>query len=426
MKSVLAIAIVWLLLAWPAAAAPKLPFDADGEAIVLVGGRVLVGDGRVIEGGVVELRGTRITAVGAAGSVAVREGATKIDVTGMIVAPGFIAAGSGIGLTEIGAEESTNDVGLAVEDPIRSAYDVASAVNAESTLLPVQAVEGVTSAAVTPTGGLVSGQVAWIDLLSGAHRSVVSRPRIAMQASLGRVYAGSRSATLSKLREVLDDARFYRDHRSAYDRRQSRDLAAHRLDLEALVPVLDREVPLVVSAHRVSDLLALVQLAKTLKLRVVVTGGTQAWKIADALAEAKIPVIVQPTSNLPASFDHIGARLDNAALLYKAGVEVGIGLLGDNHNLRNLGQEAGIAAANGLPRDVALSAITHVIARAYGMDAHYGSIAVGKVANVVVWDGDPLELSSAPKRVYVRGREISMRTRQTELRDRYRDLRRYE
>ena len=425
---VLAIAIAWvvaLLVAAPVHAAPKLAFDREGEPVYLVGARVHVGDGTVIDGGVIEIRGSRIASVGKAGSIGIKAGATTVDLAGAIVTPGFIAAASGIGLTEIGAEESTNDGAITVEDPIHAAYDGAAAVNAESTLLPVQAVEGVTSAAVTPTGGLVSGQVAWIDLLAGDHRTIVSRPRIAMQAHLGRVFGGSRSATLAKLREVLDDARFYRDHRAAYDRRQSRDLAAHRLDLEALVPVLDREVPLVVSAHRVSDLLALVQLARTQKLRIVVTGGAQAWKVADALAEAKIPVIVQPTANLPGSFDQIGARLDNAALLHKAGVEVGLALLGDTHNLRNLSQEAGIAVANGLPHEAALSAVTHVIARAYGMDAHYGALAAGKVANVVVWRADPFELSSFPERVYVRGREIQMRTRQTELRDRYRDLSRY-
>ncbi len=419
------LALAALLVAGPVHAAAKLAFDREGDPVYLVGARVHVGDGTVIDGGVIEIRGTRIGAVGKAGSVGLRAGATTIDLEGAIVTPGFVAAASGIGLTEISGEVSTNDGGLAGDDPIRAAYDGASAVNAESPLLAVQAVDGVTSAAVTPSGGLVSGQVAWIDLLTGDHRTIVSRPRIAMQAHLGHAFGGSRAATLAKLREVLDDARFYRDHRAAYDRRQSRDLAAHRLDLEALVPVLDREVPLVVSAHRASDLLALAQLARTHKLRIVVTGGAQAWKVADALAEAKLTVIVQPTANIPASFDHIGARFDNAALLHAAGVEVGLALLGDAHNLRNLGQEAGVAVANGLPHEVALSAVTHVIARAYGMDAHYGTIATGKVANVVVWRGDPFELSSFPERVYVRGREIPMRTRQTDLRERYRDLSRY-
>jgi imidazolonepropionase-like amidohydrolase len=261
--------------------------------------------------------------------------------------------------------------------------------------------------------------------VGGDHRHIVARPRIAMQAHLGRVYGGSRAATFAKLREALSDARFYRDHKAAFDRRESRDLAAHRLDLTALAPVLDRKIPLVVSADRVSDLLALIELARELKLTITVTGGAQAYRVARALADAEIPVIVQPSHNLPGSFDSIGARLDNAALLHAAGVKVGIGVLGGPHNLRNVSQEAGIAVANGLDREVALSAVTLHIARAYGMEADYGTVEKGKVANLVVWDADPFELSSFPAAVYIRGRKIPMTTRQTELRDRYRDLSRH-
>ncbi|MBC8068963.1 MAG: amidohydrolase family protein, partial [Deltaproteobacteria bacterium] len=154
-------------------------------------------------------------------------------------------------------------------------------------------------------------------------------------------------------------------------------------------------------------------------LRVVAIGGTQAWRIADELARAKIPVIVQPSQNLPGSLEDIGARIDNAALLAAAGVEVGIAVLGDAHNARNVTQEAGLAISYGLDPELALTAITLVPARAYGMDAHYGSIAAGKVANLVVWDGDPFELSQRPSAVWIRGRPIAMRSRQTELRDRY-------
>jgi imidazolonepropionase-like amidohydrolase len=136
-------------------------------------------------------------------------------------------------------------------------------------------------------------------------------------------------------------------------------------------------------------------------------------------------VVVQPSSNLPGSLDQLGARLDNAALLHEAGVRVGIAVLGEAHNVRNVTQEAGIAVANGLPPAVALSAVTLELARIYGMDAHYGSLAPGKVANLVVWDGDPFELSRWPTQVWVRGRAIPMRSRQTLLRDRYRDLERF-
>lgn len=397
----------------------RLPFDADGAPTFLVGATLRTGDGRRIEGSVIELRGTRIASVG--GSEAkgrIPAGAKTIDLGGKIVTPGLVAADTTIGLVEIDAESSTRDDGRNVPDTVRAAYDAASAIHADSVLLPVSAIEGITSAATTPQGGLVSGQIAWIDLVAGDHAGIVSASGVGMRAHLGQAVEGSRAATLLRLREVLDDASFYRTRRGAYDRNQSRDLSAHRLDLEALVPVLDGRVPLVVSADRVSDLRALIRL-QALGLRVVAVGGSQAWKIADELARAKLPVIVHPSQNLPGSIDDIGARLENAALLAAAGVEVGIAVLGDAHNARNVTQEAGIAVSYGLDPELALSAITLVIAKAYGMDAHYGSVAPGKVANLVVWGGDPFELSQRPEAVWIRGRAIPMRSRQTELRDRY-------
>jgi imidazolonepropionase-like amidohydrolase len=166
-------------------------------------------------------------------------------------------------------------------------------------------------------------------------------------------------------------------------------------------------------------MLALVQLADSYGIALVLTGATQAWMIADELAAAKVTVIVQPSDNLPYGFDQIGARMDNAALLHAAGVALGIAVLGDAHNLRNVTQQAGLAVAYGLDREAALRAVTLNIARAYGMQDDYGTLAAGKVANVVVWNGDPFELSSFPTAVYVRGNKMPAVSRQTELRDRY-------
>lgn len=419
--SLLLFALTWCLA--PSVHASPLSFD-DAPAqtrVAIVGGTVHDGTGRVLENAVVEVEGARIVRVGPGEPSA---GATVIDAKGKVVTPGLIAASTTLGLVEIGMESSTRDSARANEDPIRAAYDASVAVHAQSTLLAVQAIDGVTSAATTPQGGVLSGQVAWIDLLPGHHQDIVAKPRIAVAGGLGQRVAGSRAATLALLAEVLDDARLYGTRKAAFDRRASRDLAAHRLDLDALGPVLGREVPLVLEAHRVSDLLALIELAKTQKLRVTVTGATQAWQVAEELAAAKIPVIVAPTANLPGGFDRIGARMDSASLLHAAGVTVGIAALGEAHNARNVTQEAGIAVAHGLPREVALTAVTHAVALAYGMDADYGSLAPGKVANIVVWPADPFELSTVPDAVVIRGESIPLRSRQTDLRDRY--LRRFE
>src|SRR5690606_32557552 len=137
-----------------------------------------------------------------------------------------------------------------------------TAIHADSSLIPIQAVDGITSAAVSPTGGLISGQVAWIDLVAGDHRTIVSRAGVAMLARLGQTYGSSRAATLARLQEVLDDARFYARNRAAFDRRQSRDLAAHRLDLAALAPVIAGDMKLHLHADRTSDILAAVELAR--------------------------------------------------------------------------------------------------------------------------------------------------------------------
>ena len=396
------------------------PFDeASGPAVYLVGGEVHVGDGTVVRDGVVEMVGSRIRSVGARSSIPA--GANVIDVSGKVVTPGFIAAACALGLVEINAEESTRDDTIAGDavSPIRAAYDASVAVNAESSLLQINAIEGITSAASTPSDGLISGQVAWIDLVYGDHRDIVSTSGVAMAANAGHAYAGSRPATLAKLRETLADAQFYRRNRSAFDRRQARDLAAHPLDLAALDPVLQGEMPLVVAANRVSDIRALIAMAREFDFQLVISDATQAWKVASELAAAKVPVLLQPSHNLPASFEHLGARLDAAALLHQAGVTIGIAPLFDAHNARNIAQEAGIAVANGLDYEAALTAVTLNVARIYGMDEDYGSLAAGKVANVVVWDGDPFELSAWPTAVYIRGRAIPMVSRQTLLRDRY-------
>jgi len=405
----------------PADAPASLPFDRAGAPLFLVGAEVHVGDGSVVDDAVVELRGSRIVSVGSSSQRgSLPADATVVDLTGKRITPGFIAAATPLGLVEIGLESATVDTERHEPHPVRAGYDASMAVNADSSLIPVSAIEGITSAAVTPSGGLLSGQVAWIDLVAGDHAGIVARPRIAVAGQLGQGVAGSRAAGFAWLRRALDDARFHRERRTAYERRQTRDLDAHRLDLEALEPVLDGTTPLVVRADRASDLLALARLARADGLRMVVVGAAEGWKVADALAEAKVAVIVQPSANLPTGFDTLGARLDNAALLHAAGVELGLAALGDPHNVRNVSQEAGIAVANGLPPDAALTAVTLGLARIYGMDDHYGSIAAGKVANLVIWDGDPFELSQWPAQVYVRGEAIPMRSRQTLLRDRYR------
>ncbi len=192
----------------------------------------------------------------------------------------------------------------------------------------------------------------------------------------------------------------------------------------ALEPVLAGEVPLAITVNRESDVRQAIKLAKEYALKVVIIGGVEAWMAADALAAAKIPVILDPQANLPGSFDELGARLDNAALLHKAGVTVAIVVIaGGIHQSYNAGlsmrEGAGIAVANCLPYIEGLRSITSVPARIWGVADRCGTIASGRDADLVIWDGDPLEPSTLPVTVLVAGKVMSLVTHQTELRDRY-------
>jgi len=395
------------------------------ERVLLIGGQLHVGDGRVIENPVIEIAGDTFAAVSERFETQATEEIQTIDVSGHWITPGFIAGASQLGLVEISLEGRTRDTTQVVEDPIRSGYDPAPAINADSSLIAIQAIEGITSAGVSPVGGLLSGLVSWIDLLSGDHVGIVAARGIAVRGAIGSELDGSRATSLALLRRVLADARFLAANRDRHDRRELRDLAAHPMDLQALIPVLNGTIPLIVWADRASDILALLDIAREFKIRIAIEGGAEAWKTAPQLARAGVPVLLTPSRNLPQQFDGLGARLDAAAMLAEAGVPLAIIDAAGTHNARNVGQEAGIAVANGLDWEQALSAVTLGVARAYGMDDIYGSVEPGKIANLVVWDGDPFELSTAATRVFIRGREIPLVSRQTLLRDRYLDLSKY-
>ena len=398
----------------------KKPPVAEHAPYLVTGVELHVGDGSVLENATIVVRDGRFEAVGGPELAAKYDaGYARIDLAGKIVTPGFIAAHTSLTLEEIGAERSTVDSHVERESYIRAGYDPAAAVNAESSLLRVQAVEGVTTAAVTPFGGLLSGGAVWVALVQGDFGGLVVARRIAIAGRLGQSVEGNRAASLQRLREVLEDADFYAKNARSFDRGQSRPLAADPADLEALGPVLDGERPLVLAMNRASDILGAIELAEEFGIELVIVGGAEGWKVAKQIADAKATVVVMPSTNLPSSFDQLGARLDNAALLHAAGVSIVIAQLGEPHNVRNMKQEAGIAIANGLDREAAVVATTLNVARAYGMDAEYGSVATTKVANFVVWEHDPFELDSFPERVFIRGVDTPLVSRQSLLRDRY-------
>jgi len=275
----------------------------------------------------------------------------------------------------------------------------------------------VTMAGAVPQGGLVAGQSTLVTT-DGS----VRRESLAMHVSLGQggrsALSSTRSATLERLRELLTDAREYGRRRAAFERNEMRDVSASRLDLEALQPVLAGTLPVVVSADRVTDLRAALALARDFRLRLVLAGAGEAWRIAPELAAARVPVIVQPTQNLPASFDSLHSRLDNAALLAKAGVKVMLSTLGEPHQVRTLPQEAANAVAWGLPYADALRALTVNPAQAFALEG--GRVVAGAPADLVLWNGDPLEASSRALGMWIGGKQVTLETRQSALLEKYR------
>lgn len=390
------------------------------QTVAITGATVHPVSSAPIENATVLVRDGRIVAVG--NDIAIPDGAERLDASGTVVTPGLIDTGSTLGLTEVGAVDDTRDYWLGSGDPVRAAFDVVDGINPNSSLIPVNRLLGVTTALTSPSGGLIAGRAAMIDLAGASVGEMVVRPRAAMMASFDAGDGGgARGGVSLRLREVLDDARFWRDNRAAFDRGAARVLAASRLDLEALQPVLAGEMPFVVTVDRASDIEAVLRIAADYDLDLVIRSGSEAWMVADDLAAADVPVILRPLTNAPSSFARLGARFDNAALLHAAGVPVMLTSF-ETHRAGDLAWQAGNAVRAGLDWADALRSVTLTPATVFGVGEDYGSLEAGKVANLVVWSGDPFELSSRPVHVMIRGEFVPATSRQRELFERYREL----
>jgi imidazolonepropionase-like amidohydrolase len=404
--------------------APTASGLGSGPVIALTNARILTVAGEAIERGTVLIAAGKIAAVGA--DVKVPAGATVIDAANKIITPGWIESSTNIGIVEIGlSAEGTADQNT-TDKELSAAFNVVDAFNPFSTVIPVTRVEGITRAVVAPggTGNVILGQAAVFDLGGEQVPGSVTRAPSAMFAALGEAGAalagGSRASAILRLREALQDAIDFNLNRAAWNAARRREYARGRLDLEALRPVIRGELPLAIQANRASDMLAGIRLADEFKIKLVLLGAAEGWMIADELAKRHIPVVVKPLTNIP-TFDALAASLDNAARLQRAGVTLVLSSF-DTHNARNLRQEAGNAVSYGLDRDAALRAVTLTPARTWGIADRVGSLEVGKDADLVVWTGDPFELTTAAERVFIRGREMARETRQKALFDKYRTL----
>ena len=401
---------------------------AGAQTIAIVGGRVLPVSGPPIDGGTVVIRDGRIVAVGR--DVAVPNGAERVDATGRWVTPGIINPATQLGLVEVGqVAETRNNTARGEEgNEVNAAFTVWEGLNPMSVLFAPARNEGITTVAVFPQGGLVSGQGALVDIVDGSVGDMLVRAPIAMVAQVGNTQSAgvsSRGELILRLRELLEDVRAYGRRRADFERAQTREFAASRLDLEAMQPVLAGRLPLIIVADKASDIEAALRLAREYGLRIMIAGGAEAWMVADQLAAAKVPVLAGSLLNIPGDFATLGARQDTPALLRRAGIDValiGTGSDPDAFNVRNIKQEAGNAVAYGMSWDDALRAITLTPAELFGVADRYGSLQPGRVANVVVWSGDPFEFSTRVEHVFVRGVRRMAPSRQDELMQRYKTL----
>jgi imidazolonepropionase-like amidohydrolase len=398
--------------------------SAFAQTIAITNAKIYPVSGPPIAKGTVLIKDGLIAGVG--DNVAVPSGAQTIDATGKIVTPGLINSLTTIGLIEIGQVRDTNDAAARGNNNVAASFRVWDGLNPSSVLFAPTRNEGVTTVIATPRGGLISGQAAAIDLGTGHASDVLRRGPVAMIAQVSSsagAGTNARGELIGKLRALFDDVKYYMSHRGDYDRAQTRTMGATYADLEALIPVVEGKMVLMIDADSMAEIDSALALARDYKLQIIISGGAEAWLTADRLAAAHVAVLTGAMNNIPGSFATLNQRQENAALLRKAGVKVALVGNGDgdeeHFNARNLKYEAGSAVAYGMSYDDALRAVTLTPAELFGLSDRVGSLQAGRDANIVVWSGDPFEFSTQVEHVFIKGREIKEQSRQDMLTDRY-------
>lgn len=407
----------------------KLPPRTDGP-IAIRGATIYPVSGPPIPNGTVVIEQGRIRAVGQNGSAAIPPQATIIPGEGLHLYPGMIDAGTVLGLAELESARETQDYreGGDFQPDLRAGV----AVNADSELIPVTRANGVTTVVTRPTGGVVAGQGALINLAGWTPREMAVMDPIALfvefpapprfsfgdrdqSAFLGRGLAKKqRDEKVRRLRELFAQA-------MAYDAGRKSGHAAANPRLEAVVPYARGERPVVIQAYRKPEIMEAVKLADDLKLKVVLSGATDAWRVVDELKKRDVPVVVGPVMSLPTDReDRFDSAYSNPAKLHAAGVRFCIRTNGGS-NVRNLPYEAAMAVSYGLPADDGLKSVTLYPAQILGVADQLGTIDVGKRANLVLTTGDLLQVTSQVQAVFIDGRPLEPTSKQTRLYDRYRE-----
>ncbi|WP_017930733.1 amidohydrolase family protein [Robiginitomaculum antarcticum] len=390
------------------------------DSFAIINAKVVTNTGPTIENATVLVQDGKIRGIGATDSSAAApkpNGTSIIDGTGLWVTPGIFAPYGQVGLVEVSLESSTRDT-RAGDSISQASLKAAEGFNPKSSSVSATRGEGVTHVAIglSPRASVFGG-IGAIATMSGDFDSVQT-PEAFAYVQLGsngaNLAGGNRSASMAQLRQGLSDAT--RRYTSPDD-----GDAVRRADALALRPVVAGRIPLMIGADRASDLQAIAGLKRDFpNLRLVVLGASEGWMVADALTAANVSVLIDPQETLPYSFDQVATRADNGARLQAAGVRVAFMQRSSefSHNVRLLPQHAGNAVAQGFTWDQAFKAITLTPAQIFGRP-DLGTLTVGQTANLVVWDGDPLEVMTGARRVVIDGEVQDMTSRQTELAKRY-------
>ena len=403
------------------------------------GARIVTASGADIENGTVVISNGKITAVGA--GVAVPAGSTIIEGRGLTVSPGMIDLGTNMGLVEI-PQGANGYVDVSELGDLNPNIVALQGINPHGAVIGVTRVNGVTAALSAPTGGLVSGQASLIHLLGATPREMAIQPAAALVMNLPRTGGGGGGGFAAFLAQQgqAGDAAQARDRQTEQIRRMLRDAEAYarawdaanadpklpRVDrdviLEPLIPYVRGERPVIFRADREGEMRAAIRFAEEMKLKPIILGGNDAWKIAAFLKEKNVPVILDGILNLPQREDApYDENYESAAKLAAAGVRFAISTGDSGAEVRNLPYTAGMAAAHGLSKAEALRAVTLYPAQIIGAGAQLGSIEVGKIANLVVTDGDLLEARTNVRDLFINGRRVPLVSRHTELYDAFKN-----
>lgn len=406
---------------------------------VIHNARIVTVSGAEIENGTIVIRDGKIEAVGA--SVTTPKGAQDIDARGLIVYPGMIDAGTSMGLVEIGSG-APGTVDLAEIGDMNPNAAAIVAVNPHTAHVGVTRVNGVTSVVTMPLGGVISGQAAVINLNGTTPGEMAVVPQAALVISFPRTSTTTfdalfnpqqsnindaleaRDRQLERLRKILRDAEAYGKAQDAYARDKTLPRPDRNIVLASLVPYVRGERPVILRADREAEIRAAVRFSEEMRLRPILLGGNEAWKVATLLKEKNVPVILTGVLDLPPREDDFYDMLyENAAKLQQAGVRFCISTGDTGANVRDLPYHAGMASAFGLPRTEAIKAVTLYPAQIMNVADRMGSIEVGKLANLVITDGDLLEARTRVRHLFIGGRQLPLTTRHTQLHEQFKDRR---